>query len=82
MVTQWLTRPVVSDAAVARVVQAGCFGAAGLIPWLAFRKFAELELSASDLMVGVLATLAVAVFFTGLGLLLEFKARAVKAPAP
>jgi len=75
MIKQLLTRKVASDAAVARFGQLLCFGAACLIPVLAVRKFAELELSEAQLLVGVLATMSVALTCTALGVLLESKTK-------
>lgn len=76
MMTQMLMRRVVSDSWVIRSCQAACFTAAGLIPVLAFDKFAELEISETYLMVGVIATIAMALFYTTLGVLLEPRAKA------
>jgi len=71
MIKQVLTRKVASDAVVARLGQMVCFGGACLIPVLAVRKFAELELSEAQLLVAVLATMSVALTCTALGVLLE-----------
>jgi|GEM_PF-2744874 len=77
MNTQWFTRRVASGQAVLRTLEAACFAAATLIPVLSFHKFAELELSESQLLVGVLATLMTALFYTALGVLIEFKTRTI-----
>lgn len=79
MTTQFLTRHIASDAAVLRFTEAGCYLAAGLIPWLAFRKFAELEISKDQLLLGVLATMTIALLFTVLGVMLHCKAVSVQA---
>lgn len=79
MSTQFLTRHVATYAAVLRVTEAGCYLAAGLIPWMAFRKFAELEITKDQLLLGVLATMAAALLFTFLGVLLHFKTKSVQA---
>jgi hypothetical protein len=71
MITQLLRRKVASDAAVARFGQVICFGGACTIPVLAFRKFAELEMSEAQLLTGVLATMSVALLCTVAGLCLE-----------
>ena len=76
MITQSLTHRVASDTGVIRICQAACFAAAGLIPLLAFHKFAEMELSEVHLLVGVLATMSLALFYTALGVLLESKTKA------
>ena len=75
MIKQLLTRKVASDAAVARFGQAVCFGAACLVPVLALRRFAELEMTEPQLLVGVLATMSVALLCTALGVLLEPKTK-------
>ena len=76
MITQLLKRRVASDTGMIRVVQAACYIAAALIPVLAFRKFADWELAEAHLLVGVIATMSMAVFYTALGVLLEFKTKA------
>jgi len=76
MMTQLLNRRVASDAAVARFGQMACFAAACLIPVLAFRRFSELELSEYQLLVGVVATVSLALLCTVLGLFLESNKRA------
>lgn len=78
MMTQLLHRRVASDTRVIRFAQAACFAAAGLIPLLAFRKFAELEISEVQLFWGMMATMAIALFYTALGVLLEFKVQAAE----
>jgi hypothetical protein len=77
MIKQLLTRRIASDTAVARFGQAVCFGAACLMPVLACRKFATLELSEAELLIGVLATMSMALLCTVFGVLLESKAKAV-----
>jgi len=76
MIKQLLTRKVASDTAVARFGQILCFGAACLVPVLAIRKFAELELSEAQLLIGVLATMSLALLCTALGVLLESETKA------
>jgi hypothetical protein len=76
MIKQLLTRKVVSDAAVARLGQVVCFGGACLIPVLVCRRFAALDLSEGDLLIGVLATMSMALLCAVLGVLLEPKAKA------
>ncbi len=77
MNTQWFTRNVASAPAVLRTLEAACFAAAALIPVVSFHKCAELEMSESQLLVGVLATLMTALFYTVLGVLIEFKTRTI-----
>jgi hypothetical protein len=79
MIKQLLTRRIASDTAVARLGQAVCFGGACLIPVLVCRKFATLELSEADLLIGVLATMSMALLCTVLGVLLEPNAKAAHA---
>lgn len=73
----WLMWRVASDNVVARLGQAVCFGAACLVPVLVFRKFAELEMSEPQLLIGVLMTMSMALLCTVLGILLEPKTKAV-----
>jgi len=61
---------------VARFGQVVSFVGACLIPVLAFRKFPELELSEAQLLIGVIATMSLALFCTVLGLFLESRTRA------
>jgi hypothetical protein len=76
MIKQLLTRSVVPDTVVARLGQVVCFGGACVIPVLVFRKFAELEFSEAQLLIGVLITMSMALVFTVLGVLLESKSKA------
>lgn len=76
MIRQFLSRRVASEAAAARFGQLACFAAACLIPVLAFRKFPELELSEAQLLIGVVATMSLALSCTVLGVLLESKTKA------
>ncbi len=76
MLKQLLTRSLVSDTVVARLGQVICFGGACLVPVPVFRKFGELELSEAQLLIGVLATMSMALVFTVLGVLLEPKSKA------
>ncbi len=76
MIKQLLTRRVVSDAAVARVGQVVCFGAACLIPVLALRRLAELEVSEATLLIGVITTMSMALLCAVVGFLLESKSKA------
>jgi uncharacterized membrane protein len=71
MITQLLKRRVGSDGAVARFGQVICFGAACIIPILAFRRFAELDMSEVQLLIGVLATMSLALLCAVAGLHLE-----------
>ncbi len=73
---QFLTRSIVSDSAVARVGQTVCFGGACLIPVLVFRRFTEIEISEAQLIMGVLATMSMALVCSLAGMLLEPKAKA------
>ena len=79
MIKQLLTRRIASDTVVARVGQAICFGGACLIPVLVCRRFATIDLSEAELLIGVLATMSMALMCTVLGVLLEPKAEAEKA---
>ena len=76
MIQQLLTRRVASDNVVAGLGQVVCFGGACLIPVLMFRRFAELEMSEVQLLIGVLATLSMALLFTALGVLIGPKDKA------
>jgi len=78
MIKQVLTRRITSDTAVARLGQAVCFGGACLIPVLVCRKFATLELSEADLLIGVLATMSMALLCAVLGVLLEPRTKAAR----
>ena len=76
MIERLLKRKVASDTAVARLGQVVCFVAACLIPVLVCRKFAELELSEAQLVIGVLNTMTMALVCAGLGVLLGFRREA------
>lgn len=76
MIKQLLARRVASNSMVARFGQLVFFGGACLIPVLVFRKFAELELSEAQLLIGVLVTMSMALLCTALGVLLESKTKA------
>ena len=71
MVTKLLNRRVASDAAVVRLGQLACFGAACTIPVLVIRKFSQLDLSEVQLLIGVLGTMSLALLCTIVGLCLE-----------
>ncbi|HOC00386.1 MAG TPA: hypothetical protein PKM43_16775 [Verrucomicrobiota bacterium] len=60
--------------AAARFGRLACFASACLIPMFVFRRFAELELTEPELLIGVVATIASAVSCTVPGLLLEPRA--------
>ncbi len=68
---QLLTRSIVSDSVVARVGQTVCFGGACLIPVLVFRRFTEIEISEAQLIMGVLATMSMALVCALVGVILE-----------
>lgn len=67
---------VVSERAVARLGQGIACAGACLIPVLAFRRFAEIEVSEAQLLIGVATTMSLAVSCAMLALLLESKTRA------
>ena len=71
-----LKRSVVSDATIARLGQVVCFGCACGIPALAFWKFTRINMSEAELLIGVLATMSMALQCTLLGLQLETRAKA------
>ena len=79
MIRQVLMRRIASDSLVARFGQAVSFGGACLIPVLVFRRFAEIELSEAQLLIGVLATMSMALILalicTVLGERVESKAK-------
>ncbi|MBL9175484.1 MAG: hypothetical protein JNL10_18220 [Verrucomicrobiales bacterium] len=75
MKTSMIQRNILPDRTVLRAVQASCFAAAALIPTLAFRKFAEVDLSRAGLLVGVLSALTLAFLCTVLGVFLEIRMR-------
>ena len=70
MIRRFFSQRVASDAAVARFGQYSCFACACLIPVLAFRRFSELELSEGQLLIGVIATMSLAVLCAVAGELL------------
>ena len=76
MIVQLFSRRVASDTLVARLGQAVCFASACLVPVLVIRKLAALELTESELLLGVLATMSFALLCTAVGLLLEPKTKA------
>ena len=63
-------RSIASDSLVARLGQAVCFGGACLIPVLVFRRFAEIDLSEAQLLIGVLATMSMALLLALIGTVL------------
>jgi hypothetical protein len=75
MIISLLKRRVASDASVARLGQLAMFTTAGLVPVLVFRKFAALELTEVQLLLGVLATISVALLCTLLGMVTGLRAR-------
>ena len=76
MVTTMLTRRVSSAKADARVGMAVCFVSACLIPVLSIRRLAALDLTETELILGVLASMSLALLCTVAGLLLESKTKA------
>ena len=76
MIRRFLSRRVASDVAVARFGQFVSFACACLIPVLAFRRFSELELSEAQLLIGVVATMSLALHCAVLGELLKSKTKA------
>lgn len=78
MITQLLRRRIASDTRIVVLVQTACFAAAGLIPALSLHKLAELDLSRPELLLGVLATLLSALFYTTLGMLLRPPSKAAR----
>ena len=76
MIAQLLKCRVASDATVARFGQFICFGGACAVPALVFRRFAELDMSEAQLLIGAVATMSLALLFTLVGLYLERQARA------
>ncbi len=76
MIQQLLRRSIASDTLVARIGQGICYGAAGLIPVLVFRRFAEIDFTEAELLIGVLATMTMALVCAALGELLDAKAKA------
>ncbi len=71
-----LSRRVASDATVARLGQLVCFAGACLIPVLAVRRLSGLDVSEAELLIGVVATLSLALLCAAAGLLLEPRTRA------
>ncbi len=65
------TRIIAPDSVVARVGQAVCFGGACLVPVLVFHRFTEIDLSEAQLIIGVLATMSMALVFALLGMVLR-----------
>ena len=76
MLTLLFKRRVVSDAAMTRLAQVVSFGCACGIPVLAFWKFTRIDMSEAEILIGVLATMSMALQFTLVGLHLETRARA------
>lgn len=76
MIRKLLKCRVASDATLARFGQLLCFGGACAIPVLGFRKFAELDMSEAQLLIGVLATMSLALLCTVVGLYLERQTKA------
>ena len=76
MIAQLLKRSVVSDATLARLGQVVCFGCACVVPVLAFWKFTRINMSEAEVLIGVLATMSMALQCTLLGLQLETRAKA------
>jgi len=66
-----LKHKIVSDYVFARFGQIFCFSAACLIPVIVFRKFAKMEMTEANLLIGVLATMCLALLMTIIGILLE-----------
>ncbi len=79
MITRIFTRRIASDAAIARLGQAVCFGSACLIPVIVLRRFAALELTEAELLMGVLATMSMALLCAVLGMLLQPAIKAAEA---
>jgi hypothetical protein len=71
MIKKLLTYKVASDSSVHRFGQVLCFTAACLIPVLTFRRFAALEITEGELLIGVISTMAVALILTMIGISLE-----------
>ena len=76
MIMQSLKRRIASDRTVARIGQVTCFGCACVIPVLAFWKFARINMSEAELLIGVLVTMSMALQFALIGLHLETEAKA------
>ncbi len=76
MIRRLLTRRLVSDTMAARLGQVVCFGGACLTPVLVCRRFTELELSEAQLLIGVLATMSMALVLASAGVLLEPQSQA------
>ena len=76
MIGRFFSRRVASNAAAARCGQAACFACACLIPVLVFQRFTEIELSEAQLLIGVVATMSLALHCAVLGELLKSKTKA------
>ncbi len=76
MITQLLKRRIASDARVARLGQAISAGCACLIPVLTFWKFARINMSEAELLIGVLVTMSMALQFALITLHLETRTKA------
>ena len=76
MIRRFLSRRVASDIAVAWFGQFVSFACACLIPVLAFRRFSELELSEAQLLIGVVATMSLAISCVVAGELLVLGSKA------
>jgi len=76
MIRNFLCLRVASGAAAARFGQAACFACACLIPVLVFHRFTEIELSEAQLLIGVVATMSLALHCAVLGELLKPKTKA------
>ena len=76
MITRLLKNRVITDKTVARIGQVTCFGCACVIPVLAFWKFARINMSEAELLIGVLVTMSMALQFALIGLHLETEAKA------
>lgn len=70
-----------TDASDVRLGQALCFAAAPTVLVLAFRKLSELPISESEAVIGMLASMAVALLLVVLGLILPL-AQQRKAVSP
>ncbi len=78
MIQHFLRRRIASDALVARVGQVTAYGAACLVPVLAFHRFAEIDLTEAELLIAVLATMSMALLCAMMGQLLAAEAKAAK----
>jgi hypothetical protein len=75
MILSLLKRQVVSERSLARVGQGVAFVGAGLIPVLVFRRFAEVEMFEGQLLIGVVATMSLAILCAMLGMLLDSRTK-------